>query len=546
MATWIPNQPVFFGTTDTCTNDEITIEQLVDNTDTTQFQFNIEPCISAQQLVPDPNFADTSDWDLGRNWTQTGGQICCAGSSVASDITSSIYEFTNGGYYVITIVVDSISVGGSFYVDLGSQTLGYLTAIGTYTFYGFPNNFFGDTALHIYPAIDDSEICIDNITSYEILTNFIFAIYNSSNTYVTGISYSSNPTYFTFVDDTVTVTIDWATLGLSNNCYHICMLDPCENTGGQNYPAVIENSTMTWDGVDTPNWTLSIAWGSAATYVYGNYPGALFANTFYQDNIFNSFTTTYSIYITVTGGSAIDLDVYFGTNLVGNITSIGSHTITGIPAGSFRLTVAIEGGINVLVDSIRPLAVTSANYICNQTSNSFSVGDYSEGCTKLINACNNENGLGFNFNNSGFTPRIRLEAKLKQAKYPQERNIYEDSLGKKGVVFFNGKKTKSLAIDLQPEYVHDFMRLMGGFDNFYIDGVLYFVEDDEYSVEYSDVSDDLGKVRITVSERTQNVKNINCSDTQNVCNLGVDYLLQGDDLAHRVVQSDGYGILING
>ena len=43
------------------------------------------------------------------------------------------------------------------------------------------------------------------------------------------------------------------------------------------------------------------------------------------------------------------------------------------------------------------------------------------------------------------------------------------------------------------------------------DDDFYFVEDDEYSVEYSDASDDLGKVRITVSERTQNVKNINCS-----------------------------------
>lgn len=546
MATWIPNQPVFFGSTDACSNDEITIDQLVDNTDTTQFQFNIEPCISATQLMSDPNFADPNSWTLNANWGIALNQLCASGNTMAGISATSDTQLTTTSYYQVQIIVDSISSGGSFTVKFGGTIVGYLTSIGTYTFWGFPTSFFGNTGLIISPDNDDDTICISNTTAYEILTNFIFAIYNSTNTFVTQISYTSQPTYFTFVDDTVTVTIDWATLGLSNNCYYICMLDPCENTGGQNYPATILNPTMTWDGADTPNWTLTFAWGSAATYIYGTYPGALFANTFYQDNIFNSFTTTYSITITVTGGTGIDLDVFFGTNLVGNITTTGTHTISGIPSGSFRLTVAIEGGNNVLVDNISPVTVRSTNYTCNQTSNRFSVGDYSDGCTKLINACNNENGLGFNFNNSGFTPRIRLEAKLKQAKYPQERNIYEDSLGSKKVVYFNGKKTKSLAIDLQPEYVHDFMRLMGGFDNFYIDGVLYFVEDDEYSVEYSDVSDDLGKVRITVSERTQNVKNINCSDTENVCNLGVDYLLQGDDLAFRVVQSDGYGILING
>jgi hypothetical protein len=103
-----------------------------------------------------------------------------------------------------------------------------------------------------------------------------------------------------------------------------------------------------------------------------------------------------------------------------------------------------------------------------------------------------------------------------------------------------------LCIDLQPEYVHDFLRLLLGFDNVYINLEPYFVEDDEYSVEYDDSQDNLGKVKIAVSKTTQNIKNINCSDTENVCTLPPDYLLQANDLAFRIVQTDGYGILING
>ena len=545
MATWIPNQPVFFGAVDTCNDDEITVNQIVDNTDTTQFQFNIEPCVSAQQEMSDPSFSDPASWTLGDNWSIATNSLCATGDTDAGISATSITQLDTTKYYQIQIIVSSISVGASFTVKLGGTIVGYITSTGTYTFYGFPTSFFGNTGLILSPDADGDNICIISTTAFEILTGFIFAIYNSLGVFKTQISYASNPTYFSFVDDSLTVTIDWAALGRSNDCFYICLLDPCENTGGQNYPPVIANQDMTWDGVDTPSWTLTALWSSAPTYVYATY-APLFANTFYQDDVFNSFTTTYSITINVSGGSGIDLDVFFGTNLVGNITSTGTHTITGIPVSTFRLTVAIEGGSNVLVNTISPVTVRSDSYTCNQQSNNFSLADYSGNCTKLINACNNENGLGFNFNGSGFTPRIRLEAKLKQAKYAQERTIYEDSLGKKGVVYFNGKKNKTLAIDLQPEYVHDFMRLMGGFDNFYIDGVLYFVEDDEYSVEYSDVSDELGKVRIVVSEKTQNVKNINCSDTENVCNLGTDYLLQGDDLAFRVVQSDGYGFVING
>ncbi len=549
MATWIPNQPVFFGDADACDSDELTINQIVDNTDTTQFQFNIEPCISAQEIVPDPNFDDTDNYVLSENWSVADNSLCLTGTpevgasaGTGTSGTTFLSIFTADGYYQVTVIVDSISVGGQVDVLIGARTIGSITSTGTHVFYGFADTPFGvfDYPLFLVAMNLDTNICISSLTSLEILTNFIFAFYDSEDTYIAKITYDASPEYFTFVDDTVTISVDWSELGLSNNCYYICLLDPCENTNAQNYPANITNGGF--DGSAT-GWTLGADWVySANTVVSTLGGGAKASHQMYQLNVFNSFTTTYCVNIEITAGAG-SIDVYFGTVIVDTISGVGTHTVTGVCTSSFTLMLEINSG-TATVTSVSACAVTS--YTCNQTSNMFSVQDTTGLCTILINACNNENGLGFNFTNSGFTPRIRVEGKLRQAKYKSERSIFEDSLGSKGVYYFSGRKTKDLCIDLQPEYVHDFLRLLLGFDNVYIDLVPYVVEDDEYNVEYDDSQDNLGKVRLAVSKKVQDVKNINCSDTQNVCTLPPDYLLRADDNAFRIVQTDGYGILING
>jgi len=546
MATWIPNQPVFFGETDACNSDDITINQIVDNTDTTQFQFELEPCVSAQEIVPDPNFTDTDNYVLSENWSIEGNQLCLSGTpeigasaGTGTSGTTFLSIFTAGGYYQVTVIVDSISIGGQVDVLIGALTIGSITSTGTYTFYGFADTPFGvfDYPLFLVAMTADTNICVSSLTSLEILTNLIFAIYTSDGTYTTEFSYANNPTYFEFVDNTVTMTLDWSELSLSNNCYYICLLDPCENTNGQNYPADITNCTFTGSAT---GWTLD----GAAAYGVNDIGFSGIFSSIYQANVFNSFSTTYSININVTA-IAGTIDVFFGTNVVGSITTTGIHTISGIPASDFGLLIQTFGS-TATVRAVCADTVATSEYTCNQQSNTFALADYSNVCTKIINACNNENGLGFNFSNSGFTPRLRVEAKLRQSKYNNERSIFEDSQGTKKVYYFSGRKVKDLCIDLQPEYIHDFLRLLLGFDNVYIDTEPYFVEDDEYSIEYDDTQDNLAKVKIAVSKKTQNIKNINCSDTQNVCTLPPDYLLQADDLAFRIVQTDGYGILING
>jgi hypothetical protein len=157
----------------------------------------------------------------------------------------------------------------------------------------------------------------------------------------------------------------------------------------------------------------------------------------------------------------------------------------------------------------------------------------------LINACNNENGLGFVFNGSGFSPRLRIQGKLKQSKYKSERVMEDDSNGTKRVIYYNRRKEKSLVADLLPEYIHDFLSTLVGYDKFYINGTPYIVEDDEYNVSYDNSQDNVGSISLLVSEQTQLIRNLNCSSEENTCTLGTNYLLQAD-------YSDQYITLVNG
>lgn len=513
---WIKNQPVFFGEESQCTDDENPV-QLADNTDTTQFQFAIAPCEGAIQLMPDPNFEDSDSFSSSSNWGILYGLLCANGDTDSSTLTASTYQFDIDLYYQINITIESISSGGCIEVALGSTVLGQITATGTYTFYGFPTPNFYNTGLFLTPCEDGTEVCISEVTAYEVLTNIFVGLADKDNVLGAFFSYVLHPEYFSFAENTVTISVDWTALGLENNCYYICLLDPCENQQGVNYPPVISNCDF---GDALHSWTAGSYWTPSGGNAIGISP---VGPTFVPDRILSQDVFTYiginnCVTIIVNSIASGSMDVLFGTVLVGTITTPGTHTFCGTP-DNVTLSLRLANSTSISLASVCRKTFVQADSTCSFDSNFFKLSDYSNQCTLLINACNNEDGLGFVFTGSGFIPRIRLEAKLKQAKYPSERTIYEDSLGTQKNVFFKGRKAKNLCIDLQPEYVHDFLRLLLGFDNMYINSVAYAVVDDEYNVSYSDASDNLGSVRLLVGERTQDTRNINCSDDQNLCNL---------------------------
>ena len=539
MTEYIENQPVFLGTTNTCSNDsEFVYNQLVDVTDTTQFQLRIEPCISAEQIIVNPNFETDSDWSLGDNVGIAGGQLCWTGETISGtsgSYANSTSVFEQNKYYKISITV--VSIVGTLDVYIESVFLGSISSVGTHDFYGFADTLLSTGYLVICPQTDGATACLSNVTSFEILTEFRIVLYDSNGVYNTDFTYSGNPKYFTFSKDTVTISIDWSELGITSGCYYFCVLDPCENTNGQNYPAVITNPTFTGSAT---GWQLGLDWSYSANTVIGTFG---MSNTLAQTDVFSSYSNSYSITVEITAGTSIDLDVYFGETLVDTLTSIGTHTVTGIPYGNGSLSFVMQGGSKITITSVIPVEIAKQDYVCNMTSNMFKIADYSSDCTLLVNACNNEDGMGFVFEGSGFSPQVRLNAKLKEPKYSNERLTYTDSVGKKINYYFKGRKGKYLCVDLEPEYILDFLWTLFGYDNVYIDGIAYTVDDDEFSPTY--VLDNVGSVRFLVSKKTQDVKNINCSSEENNCVIGENYLLQADDNSSFVTQTNGDYILIN-
>ena len=521
MATYIENQPIFLGTEDVCLNNDFVYNQIVDNRDILQFQLKIEACEDAIQLNPDPYFDNAEDWFIEDNVTLADSTACWSGDTEGgighSMLTSaSTTLLTNGSYYSFIIEVLSIT-GGGLTIRLGGNDIGTVYTTGVFTFYGTCVVDSGFTGIIIYPSVDGVNACISNVQIYEVEQNFIVAFYDLDGNYITEINYNDNPTEFNFFEDTVTVSIDWNTLGLQNSCFYFCVLDPCINTNGQNYPCNILNQSL--DGLfdkgvwSTPNWNLNIlGWVSQVSNVLGNYTGHTAELS--QVNVFPNYSS-YCVTINITAGTGINLEVYFGTNLVGTITSIGIHTFCGTPSVNLNLFIYILGGSGVIVEGVKPTEIAPEDYACDMTSNTFKVGDYANDCTILIQACNNENGMGFT---SVFVPTVRLDAKLIEPKYENERNTYTDSKGKKSIYYFKGRKQKNFVTDLQPEYILDFLWTLFGFDNVYLNGLKYSVDDDEFTPEY--VFDSIGKVKFLVSKKEQDVKNTNCSSTENNCIKG--------------------------
>jgi hypothetical protein len=97
------------------------------------------------------------------------------------------------------------------------------------------------------------------------------------------------------------------------------------------------------------------------------------------------------------------IDVYFGTSLIQTISFVGpvgikTYDIYGYPVGNLDLKFVARyissSGDTVEILDVTPI-IRESEYECDFTSNLFKLSDFSGSCTLLINACNDDDGLGF-------------------------------------------------------------------------------------------------------------------------------------------------------
>ena len=104
-------------------------------------------------------------------------------------------------------------------------------------------------------------------------------------------------------------------------------------------------------------------------------------------------------------------------------------------------------------------------------------------CNIKLTGSNNDNAFGIDFVGLNYEPVLRVDGGLETPKYNGDKENEEDSAGVSKTLYFKSEKEVGLFIYAQPEHIHDFIRLLIGYDNLYIEDVEYLAKEASYSPE---------------------------------------------------------------
>ncbi len=130
------------------------------------------------------------------------------------------------------------------------------------------------------------------------------------------------------------------------------------------------------------------------------------------------------------------------------------------------------------------------------------------GCLMLIEATNETDALGFNFDD--LTLSLRLDAKFAKVEYKTDMEASVDSEGNKSIIYFDGNRIRSLLVQAAPTYIHDFLYMCMAIDGFSINGVDYVMQNEEYpSIKWNTRFLE-GTVEIPIRKKIAKLNKTNC------------------------------------
>lgn len=523
----IDNQPAKFDQVlNTCHLDYTRYKQLVKLGDVTNFQVKIGDCPLPENKIVNGGFAtNLNGWTQAPSfgWFWDDGKACNVAPG-AQDIGQSTLNV--GAFYRIEVTVtDLVSTdvndlnSGRIDVQVGFNQVARIAENGVYVLYGvctFINELrFFKTA--------NTRVCIDDVVALEIDINHIVAIFDENNNFILDLKVTDFIDEFTFITDEFTLIqnfltgfIDWTALSIPAGCYKICLLDACVNTNFQNFlPNGEFNISPASPFVE---WTFSS--GFLAT-IAGKLKYAA-AAPLATDNVSQvgiKSGCSYEIIIKINSIADCEVWVMLGSNITTKWTGAGTFTET-VAANGTGIAIHFEGtdGIDspeAEIEYVR-LKISPTCYETDFCSPIFDVRAAHD-CTLRINACDDPrlvDDMGFLFKLTGFNPTIRLHSKLVNSQYKHERDVVENSFGRRAVAFYQRRKQKTLKISRQPEYVHDFLSLLFGFDHISIGIQEYVVVSDEYLLTY-DKEDNFARSQIDVTEKVELTRNTLCQSEGN-------------------------------
>ena len=544
------NQPVVFDKgINTCLLNQKEYSQHIQSGDITQFQIQIDRCDDLDSVVVNGDFEGSGGWTYTGAFAEfTDAFTFETNAGIPTSNIGSAYQdcLAVGGYFKIEIEVVRITEGG-INIFFGTNPIGTLTGEGVYELFGFCLT---NSVLTI-SANGNSQFYVDNISAYFVPYNYVIPIYDNYDTFITEIRVDdlitpSDPITdnVTLVDNFLTIFVNWDSLGIANTCVYFCILDPCVNTCGQN--GLFDEDFILDTSITTATrWELTQPASGGVTNIVGGLL-AISVNTILDSGIAEQAGfcsgNIYDFELDIAAIANGTVTIRIGTAASAGFTTSGVKT-GQITANGTLLTITFTrtGGsvADVTIEHLK-IRIATNEYTPDNCSNLFALKD-EQSCTILINACNEDDAFDFGFSGTGFAPSIRVEGKLINPFYEYTRELKEDTSGKKTVHFFNRRKIEKLSINYQPAFIHDFLSLLAGYDHVYIDSVEYIIESEGYEPEYLEDEDNMAQIIIDVSERSQNMRNMNCtgSDTGGCSpppNFVIDpgdaeaFLLDPDDL----------------
>lgn len=538
----LKNQNVKFTAKDAdCSDVELVYNNIVNATDITQVQFELNPAYYADNLIQNGDLNSTGGFTL-TNMTHN----------------SLLDVVTNDGdtYSAISIIPNAIRMpmGLNTYVKLditiftnthgveillGTENYSLVAGqIGTFTFYGIMGD---DTASNNLirlssPAGTNKSFTVSSIYATPIEYNYVFLIRNLGTGLVE--NYYKLWQYFSYVynngtggfriyENKVTWSIDWGDLGLTEGCYQLEVCDPSINFNLQNGLPNFDFNYLEENNLDYNGGNVVATFDGDSAISLTHFAGII--------GIFQIVTTvapetgisfSYSVNFTNVdlSGGGITLTIGFAGDQDAHVIT-GASTVTGTvvsDGGVFTFAIAMSSNASCDITIANVYPTSEQSYVGDWISNGLKLTDGDCNTVVLHGCSDTDNSLGFNFGSSDFDLRGRLEGKFTSANYSFDRESIEYGRNANNRnIYFKRKKTKVLKLNLLPEYSLDFLSTLVGLDHIYVDNVEYEATGDEFfSISYPDGINTMAYATLFLTERDTTIERsatvemgLGCSDT---------------------------------
>ena len=524
--------PVRFNQLQHCSKRDANYRQLVLHGDETQFQMSMELCAPDVNMVQNPSFSSTANWNP-------------SGTAFIDTVSGFGQKYIGGSIGAISQIIpvaDGVHLYLSF--DLNISTGSMKLAAGTYTEIftqsgTYERFILADTFISLsFAGSAGSSWTITSVGMYVMNTNFAVRIVDLDGTVIREVNPSTDPQYFDFTRSWFTFTYDWEDDGgnfLAAGCYRFMVSEPCECLNGGLIPQDLLTGVATYwrqDGVQS--WFVV---GGSATYT-----GAVNADDVWIENVFCD-DQDYTVEYTLTGMAGNEFRLRAGATSSILRTADGTYSeIITANGNTGRLVLVGYNTAGASTFILTDLTITPVERSYAFMSNIFDLRASAD-CTCIISACCDSDNLQAGFTDTNFVPRIRLRINYGDAEYdPIVNESYKGAFGFKRNYYYRGEKIKRIAFAAS-EYVHDFMAHLAGYDNMYLDGEPMFVNSGEYSVEWMD-GYDYGEGEIKVSDKVELIEKKRCSSQIKGCGSG-GLSISIDSNSGGASGSDGAGIITN-